>query len=141
MYTNNTINKVRRIGILLSLTLGLVFILHIDTQAQRRYRDRDNQRDNWYWQNDYPYAGARVAQDNGYRDGLNDGADAAREGDAYHPENSGDWQKATNGYEGRFGNKNAYRQAYRSAYIEGYRAGYQRRNDRGSNYRGWRRNY
>ena len=71
-----------------------------------------------------------AARQNGYRDGFNDGADAAREGDRFHPQNSGDWQKGTNGYEDRFGNKNAYRSAYRDAYMQGYRAGFDRVRDR-----------
>jgi hypothetical protein len=46
------------------------------------------------------------------------------ERDAYHPENSGDYQKATNGYEDSFGDKDVYRASYRSAYLNGYRAGF-----------------
>lgn len=75
---------------------------------------------------EYTDEGMTVAEQYGYEDGLNDGADAGRERDAYHPENSGDWQKGTNGYEDRFGNKKAYRQSYREAYLEGYRDGYYR---------------
>jgi hypothetical protein len=81
----------------------------------------------------------QTARRYGYADGLNDGADAAREGDSYHPQNSGDWQKGTNGYESNYGSRSAYKQAYRDAYLAGYRAGYQRSN-RGRD-RDWRRNY
>jgi len=66
----------------------------------------------------------RIARDYGYRDGWEDGEDAGMERDAYHPENSGDYQKATNGYESDFGSKNLYRQAYRTAYLSAYRAGF-----------------
>ena len=67
---------------------------------------------------------SRIAGDFGYRDGFKDGADAAAELDSYHPENSGDYKKATNGYEDTFGDKDLYKESYRSAYLTGYRAGF-----------------
>ena len=67
---------------------------------------------------------SRIARDYGLRDGFEDGEDAGMERDAYHPENSGDYQKATNGYEDSFGDKDVYRASYRSAYLSGYRAGF-----------------
>ena len=70
------------------------------------------------------YDTARIASDYGFRDGWIDGRDAGMERDAYHPENSGDFQKATNGYEDSFGSKQLYKQAYRSAYMRGYKAGF-----------------
>lgn len=66
----------------------------------------------------------RIARDYGYRDGWEDGEDAGMERDAYHPQNSGDYQKATNGYEDTFGDKDLYKEAYRSAYLSGYKAGF-----------------
>lgn len=69
-------------------------------------------------------AAQRIARDYGYRDGLEDGQEAALERDAYHPENSGDYEKATNGYEDTFGDKDLYKEAYRSAYLGGYRSGF-----------------
>jgi len=70
------------------------------------------------------YQTQRIASDYGYRDGYIDGRDAGMERDNYNPENSGDFQKATNGYEDDFGPKDLYRQAYRSAYLRGYDAGF-----------------
>jgi hypothetical protein len=66
----------------------------------------------------------RIARDYGFQDGWIDGHDAGMERDKYHPENSGDYHKATNGYEGRFGDKDLYKQAYRTAYLDGYQAGF-----------------
>ena len=66
----------------------------------------------------------RIAGGFGYRDGFEDGQEAALEGDLYHPENSGDYEKATEGYEDEFGNKDVYKGAYRSSYLDGYRAGF-----------------
>jgi hypothetical protein len=140
MYSNHIVNNIKRMAIILSLAFGVVLISDITAQAQYRksrqtrvyiIRD-DDSRD--YRRNDsrtyntreYTDEGMNVAEQYGYEDGLQDGADAGRERDAYHPENSGDWQKGTNGYEDRFGSKKAYRSAYREAYLEGYREGYYR---------------
>ncbi|HEX6126548.1 MAG TPA: hypothetical protein VFZ23_14335 [Pyrinomonadaceae bacterium] len=67
----------------------------------------------------------RIAGGFGYRDGFEDGQEAALEGDLYHPENSGDYKKATEGYEDEFGDKDVYKDAYRSSYLDGYRAGFE----------------
>ncbi len=135
MYSINRQSKIKKTAILLSLMFGFIMILNTATQAQDNRDYRENRRDDRYYGNNYD--AARIAQQYGYRDGMNDGADAAREGDRYHPQNSGDWQKGTNGYESRYGSKSAYKQAYRDAYLQGYRAGYNR-NDR-SNRRNNRR--
>lgn len=66
----------------------------------------------------------QIAGSFGYRDGFEDGQEAALEGDVYHPENSGDFQKATEGYEDEFGDKGLYKEAYRDSYLDGYRAGF-----------------
>ena len=65
-----------------------------------------------------------IASSVGYRDGFADGAEAAADLDTYHPENSGDYKKATNGYEDSYGDKDLYKESYRSAYLTGYRAGF-----------------
>jgi hypothetical protein len=70
------------------------------------------------------YDTRRIASDYGRKDGFYDGYQAGMERDVYHPENSGDYQKATNGYEDDFGNKDLYRQAYRRAYLRGYDEGW-----------------
>jgi hypothetical protein len=67
----------------------------------------------------------QIAGNFGYRDGFEDGQEAALEGDLYHPENSGDYQKATEGYEDEFGDKDVYKDSYRSSYLAGYRAGFE----------------
>jgi hypothetical protein len=71
----------------------------------------------------YP-SSTQIATHYGYRDGFEDGQEAALERDAYHPENSGDFQKATEGYESDFGDKDVYKDVYRSSYLQGYRAGF-----------------
>ena len=70
------------------------------------------------------YDTRRIASDYGYKDGFYDGYQAGMERDTYHPENSGDFQKATNGYEDDFAPKYLYREAYRTAYLRGYDSGW-----------------
>jgi len=133
MYYDNTLNKIKKVGLVFSLILGFIVITGSSVNAQ--WRDNRGWRNDRY-ERDYRFDALSVVRQIGYRDGLNDGRDAAREGDRYHPQNSGDWQKGTNGYEDRFGSKSAYKSAYRAAYVEGYQAGFNR------NGRGYaRRNY
>lgn len=147
MYSNNILNNVKRMAIILSLAFGVVLISDTTARAQYRtntevrvYTRSENRR--VYNTREYTNEGMNVAEQYGYEDGLKDGADAGRERDAYHPENSGDWQKGTNGYEDRFGSKKAYRQAYRDAYLEGYREGYHRYTQRSyTNSKNFRKRY
>jgi hypothetical protein len=44
--------------------------------------------------------------------------------DGFEPTDSGDFRKATEGYEDEFGDKDVYRGVYRDSYLEGYRAGF-----------------
>jgi len=64
------------------------------------------------------------ASDNGYRDGFEDGKQAALNGEKYRPANSSDFQDADNGYDVSFGNKDAYSDSYRHSYLRGYNAGF-----------------
>jgi hypothetical protein len=137
MYSIN----IKKTAILLSLVLGFVLISNTSAQAQS-YAYGNERRSSVTYSNDYESEGTQVARQYGYEDGLEDGADAGRERDAYHPENSGDWQKGTNGYEDRFGSKSAYKQAYRAAYLQGYRDGYkQYTNKTYTNARNFRKKY
>ncbi len=135
MYYNSSLKQFQRFGLILSLNIGLIALTNTLAQAQYpTYRGYDRNNRNDRYDNNYRYNALEQARQNGYRDGLNDGSDAAREGDRFHPQNSGDWQKGTNGYEDRFGSKNAYRSAYRDAYMQGYREGFDRVRDRRGNY-------
>ena len=138
MYSNHILSNIKKTALLLSLIFGVVLISNTSAQAQYR----SNRQNGVYTTRDYTDEGAQVAEQYGYEDGLNDGADAGRERDAYHPENSGDWQKGTNGYEDRFGNKKAYKQSYREAYLQGYRDGYKKYTNRTyTNARNYRKRY
>ena len=122
MYSNILTNKFKRFGLVLTLVFGFMLLSSVSIQAQ--YRDRD------YGRN-YPYGGYgnqmyRIAQDYGYRDGINQGAEDARDRDRYAPERASDYRKATNGYNSDYRNKEGYKQAYRDAFMRGYDEGYNR---------------
>ena len=141
MYSINILKNIKRTAILLSLAFGFVLISDITAQAQKRDY-RYNRQTNVYYDNEYTSEGTKVAQQYGYEDGFIDGRDAGKERDAFHPENSGDWQKGTNGYEDRFGSKKLYRRVYRQAYLQGYEDGYRQYTNRTyTNSRNYRKRY
>jgi hypothetical protein len=76
--------------------------------------------------------GGNAAQQNGYQDGLNDGARDRRTGHSNRPTQDSNYKHADHGYSSSYGDKNYYKQAYRQAYENGYQQGY---NSGG----GWRR--
>lgn len=68
----------------------------------------------------------RVAQDNGYREGLKHGEDAARKGRPFDLAREKDYRKGDEGYNRRYGSKDEYREAYRNGFAQGYREAYSR---------------
>lgn len=101
--------------------------------------------DDPYYRND-PYGRAgdygngrygiyQVAQEQGYRDGTQRGAEDARNGDRYNPEGSSQYRNADRGYRDEYGNREEYRRVYRDAFRRGYDESY-RRDDRGVYNRG-----
>lgn len=139
MYSNNTLKRVKQVGLTLSLILGFIIITGTSVNAQwrnDRWRDRDDRR----YDRQYRYDSISVAREHGFRDGLKDGRNASQDRNRYNPHGTGDYKKGTNGYEGRYGSKDAYRSAYRDAYVQGYRRGYgdNRRGRYDRNYSGWR---
>lgn len=73
---------------------------------------------------------ARIAQQNGYREGLRNGQDDRSRRRGYSYENDDRYRDATSGYRSEFGNRDFYRQAFREGYRRGYEEGYGRNNSR-----------
>jgi hypothetical protein len=71
-------------------------------------------------------AAQREAYDNGYRDGLKRGEDAARARRAFNVEIERDYRSAERGYNRNLGDRNRYRDTYRGGFAQGYRDGYDR---------------
>jgi hypothetical protein len=92
-------------------------------------------------QGDYGYGRYniyQIAQDQGYRDGIQRGSEDARDGDRYNPEGASQYRSADRGYRSEYGNKEEYKRIYRDAFRRGYDESY-RRDDRGV-YNGGSRN-
>ena len=77
----------------------------------------------------------QVAQDQGYRDGIQRGAEDARDGDRYNPEGTSQYKDGDRGYRSEYGNREEYRRVYRDSFRRGYDEAY-RRQDRGGYNRG-----
>lgn len=69
----------------------------------------------------------RRAYDNGFRDGLKNGAHDARDRRDYRVDRDRDYRNADNGYHRERGfEREQYRRAFRQGYEAGYRDGYSR---------------
>jgi hypothetical protein len=66
----------------------------------------------------------RIAEAQGYNDGLREGANQLRQRKRHNPYGEGKYKKGTNGYKLRFGDKTAYRRIYRQAFVRGYNEAY-----------------
>ena len=66
----------------------------------------------------------RAAYDNGYRDGVKRGEQAARDRRPFDVERERDYRSAEGGYNRSFGDRDRYRNDYRGAFAQGYRDGY-----------------
>ena len=65
-----------------------------------------------------------VARNTGYRDGLEKGANDARQAKSFSLDRHDAYKDADHGYRDSFRNKNAYKQTYRDAFRRGYQVGY-----------------
>lgn len=74
-------------------------------------------RDN-HWRPDH------IADDIGYRDGVNAGSEDRQQGRAYRPRKRVAWRNGTHGYDPALGSKAAYRAAYRTSFEQGYQDGF-----------------
>jgi len=67
--------------------------------------------------------GSSIAQQNGYRDGVNDGRKDRATGHSFRP-TQGDNYKGAPGYSSSMGDRQQYKDAYRQSYQQGYQQGY-----------------
>ena len=124
-----------------------------DPQNGHNYPPYENKNDPYYGNND-PYYGNdrnvnyggngrndlyRIAREQGYRDGVDHGAEHAREGKSYNPEGTKHYKQATEGYRSEYGSKDTYKQVYRDSFRRGYDQGFYRYNN-GTSTQGTQRN-
>ncbi len=119
MNTNKFIYNLKRIGFVLTLIFS--FILLSNSAAQAQYRDNRGYGRNGGYGNNGGYRNDiyRIAQQNGYNDGLRKGEEDARERHN-NPQGTSEYKRATNGYDSRLGRKDDYKQAYRQAFLQGF---------------------
>jgi hypothetical protein len=113
MKMNTIYNSLIKAAVAVSLAFGLIVIAGGVADAQ--YGGYGSYgRNGGYGNGIY-----QIAQQNGYNDGLRKGAEDAREGHN-NPTGTSDYRNATNGYNSRMGNKDAYREAYRQGFLQGF---------------------
>lgn len=105
-----------------------------DDYYRRGRRDRDNGRygrrgryDDRYGDR-YGYYNQQLQQlalNNGYNEGIDEGRKDGSKGDRYNYTDEGDYQKATKGYNSRYGDRELYRRYFREGFARGYRDGYE----------------
>jgi hypothetical protein len=84
-----------------------------------RNRGRDNRGDRYDRQDVY-----RIAQQNGYQDGLRSGQEDRRFNRRSDYRNANEYRNGLSRYRGEYGDRNAYQQGYRDAFRRGYEEGY-----------------
>ena len=67
---------------------------------------------------------ARIAFENGYRDGLREGEKDDRRDDRFEYRDEGRYREGDVGYRREYGPRQAYVSAYRRGFVDGYRRGY-----------------
>ncbi|MFL6440280.1 MAG: hypothetical protein ACJ71Q_22095 [Terriglobales bacterium] len=92
-----------------------------------RDRDRDRDRNNAGYNGSYGNRGygnfGQVAQQNGYRDGMNDGRKDRATGHSFRPTQGDNFRNAP-GYSSSMGDRQQYKNTYREGYQQGYQLGY-----------------
>ena len=68
-----------------------------------------------------------IAQQNGYRDGVEAGRDDGRDRRPFDPVRAKRYREGDHDYNDRYGSRDEYKRDYRSAFEQGYREGYGRR--------------
>ncbi|HKV39088.1 MAG TPA: hypothetical protein VJX67_07740 [Blastocatellia bacterium] len=69
---------------------------------------------------------ARIAKDNGFRDGLRAGREDREDGNRFDARNHIWYQNADTGYRSEFGHIEFYQRTYRQSFIQGYSEGFRR---------------
>ena len=69
----------------------------------------------------------RIAQQNGYRDGLRAGQEDRNRSRGFNPDRSSGFRDALAGFRVEYGNRDFYRQSYRDGFRKGYEEGFRSR--------------
>ena len=101
-----------------------------EERRERRADRRDNRNDGYYGNNGYGNYGGlsadgrQTALNAGYNNGIEEGRKDRQRGERFEYRDESDFQRATEDYNSRHGDRNAYMQYFRQGFANGYRAGY-----------------
>jgi hypothetical protein len=99
-----------------------------DQDRNRRRDNDDNNRRGRNWDRYGSYGGGfqlrQTALNAGYNNGIQEGRKDRRRGDRFDYRDEGDYQKATEDYSSRLGDRELYRRYFREGFANGYEDGY-----------------
>jgi hypothetical protein len=102
-----------------TVTLAAAAALMLATPAHAQYGR--------VWSDSRAYDNARqIAHDNGYREGLAHGQNAARDNKVFDLNREKDYRNGDEGYRRDYGDRDFYRVEFRRGFAEGYREAYER---------------
>jgi hypothetical protein len=118
MFLKRMMSVVLTAGMLIAFGVAASSTARAVNNGQDRYQDRYGR----YDRDDI----ARIAQDNGYRDGLRMGERDRESGRRFDPDNNWMFRRADAGYRFEFGSRDFYRTNYRDGFSRGYEDGFRR---------------
>ena len=103
-----------------------------EERRERREARRDNRdgyyNDGYYGNNGYygglTANGRQTALNAGYNNGIEEGRKDRQRGERFEYRDESDYQKATEDYSSKLGDRGVYQQYFRQGFANGYRAGY-----------------
>jgi hypothetical protein len=124
MKNEKTRNSILKFSFAAIATAGVAFLFAVNANAQYGRSDRRVIRAERVESRNI----ARIAEAQGYGDGLREGAKSIRRRKSYNPYGAGKYRKGTNGYQSRLGSKSTYKRFYQQAFVRGYNQAYDRGN-------------
>ena len=108
-----------------------------ERRQERRERREDRREDRGVYRNDDYYGdngygnygglsanGRQTALNAGYNNGIEEGRKDRQRGERFEYRDESDYQRASEDYSSRLGDRNAYAQYFRQGFANGYRTGY-----------------
>lgn len=93
-----------------------------------RNDDNDRNQRGRDWNGNGGYGGSfqlrQTALNAGFNNGIEEGRKDRRRGERFEYRDEGDYQKATEDYSSRLGDRELYRRYFREGFVNGYRAGF-----------------
>jgi hypothetical protein len=109
------------------LVMAIVLVLPVSAFAQGRGRNNDRWDRNDRWgrnDNRVSFQLRQTALNAGYNNGIEEGRKDRRRGERFEFRDESDYQRATEDYSSRLGDRELYRRFFREGFANGYRAGF-----------------